>query len=72
MALKAKPLGGASREKLVAALQEVVREPVERLNVNVPKSKLKAFKLKAATEDKTMSELVNQWINAYLDVDQEK
>lgn len=69
MALKAKPLGGMSREKLEEALKEVTKEPMERLNVNVPRSLYKAFKVKAAAEDTSMSEMINRWIADYVGPD---
>ena len=69
MALKAKPLGGMSREKLEAALREVNKEPTERLNVNVPHSLFKAFKVKAAADDSTMTAMINRWIEEYVGAD---
>lgn len=48
------------------ALKEVTKEPVKRLNVNIPESRLKQFKIKAITEGTDMSTLINQWINNYL------
>ncbi len=69
MALKAKPLGGMSREKLEEALREVTKEPMERLNVNVPRSVYKAFKVKAAAGDTSMSEMINRWIADYVGPD---
>lgn len=49
-----------------AAVAEASREPVKRLNVNLPESVLKQFKAKAAMEGKDMSELVKGWIEGYL------
>lgn len=53
-------------DQKAAAIADVTREPVKRLNVNVPESVLKQFKAKAVLEGKDMSELVNGWIAAYL------
>lgn len=69
MALKAKPLGGMSREKLEEALKEVTKEPMERLNVNVPRSLYKAFKVKTAADDTSMTEMINRWIADYVGPD---
>ena len=49
-----------------AAIADVTKEPLKRLNVNLPESMMKQFKAKAAMEGKEMSELVNGWINQYL------
>lgn len=48
------------------AIEDVQAESTRRLNVNVPASNYKAFKLKAVQNDVDMSELVNQWINEYI------
>ena len=53
-------------EQKEAAIAEVSREPVKRLNVNLPESILKQFKAQAAMEGKDMSELVKGWIENYL------
>jgi predicted HicB family RNase H-like nuclease len=67
MALKAKPLGTVkSRNKLESALEEVSKEPTDRLNVNVPHSVYKQLKMKALEHETTVSELVNLWINKYI------
>ena len=50
-----------------AAIQEVTKEPIKRLNVNIVESKLKRFKGKAATEGLEMTTLINQWVDEYLD-----
>jgi predicted DNA binding CopG/RHH family protein len=39
---------------------------MKRLNVNIPESRLKAFKVKAITEGTDMSSLINQWVDNYL------
>jgi predicted DNA binding CopG/RHH family protein len=49
-----------------AAIQEVKKEPMKRLNVNIPESKLKQFKGKAVSEGLEMSTLVHTWIDEYL------
>lgn len=48
------------------AIKEVKKEPIKRLNVNVPESRFKAFKMKAISEDEDMTKLINQWIESYL------
>lgn len=49
-----------------AAIADVTKEPLKRLNVNLPESVMKQFKAKAAMEGKEMSALVSEWINHYL------
>lgn len=53
-------------EQKETAIAEVSREPVKRLNVNLPESLLKQFKAQAAMDGKDMSELVKSWIEGYL------
>ena len=55
-----------SSKQKEAAIQEVTKEPMKRLNVNIPESKFKAFKGKASTEGLEMTTLVNQWVDEYL------
>ena len=50
-----------------AAIQEVTKEPMKRLNVNIAESKLMQFKAKSASEGKDMSTLIHQWIGEYLE-----
>ncbi len=54
------------KKKKTAAIADVTKEPLKRLNVNLPESVMKQFKAKAAMEGKEMSELVSGWINQYL------
>lgn len=49
-----------------AAIQEVKKEPMKRLNVNIAESKLKQFKGKAASEGLEMSTLIHTWVDEYL------
>ena len=53
-------------DQKTAAIADVTKEPLKRLNVNLPESVMKQFKAKAAIEGKEMSELVNLWISTYL------
>lgn len=48
------------------AIANVTAEAMKRLNVNVPTSKYRSLKIKAAKEDKEISELVNKWIDEYI------
>jgi hypothetical protein len=52
----------------IEAIEEVKEDVIRRLNVNIPARKLKAFKIKAAQNDKEMSELVNKWVDEYLSI----
>jgi len=49
-----------------AAMEDVRKESVKRLNANVPASIYQELQVKAATEGRKINELVNQWINEYL------
>ena len=53
-------------DQKTAAIADVTKEPLKRLNVNLPESVMKQFKAKSVMEGKGMSELVNGWINQYL------
>lgn len=64
--LKAKVVGQRHQQKLNEAMEEVLREPEVRLNVNMPKSLYKALKARAAQDDVAISHLVKSWVNEYL------
>ena len=53
-------------DQKTAAIADVTKEPLKRLNVNLPESVMKQFKAKAAMDGKEMSALVSEWINQYL------
>lgn len=55
-----------SSKQKEAAIQEVTKEPMKRLNVNIAESKLMQFKAKSASEGKDMSTLIHQWMDDYL------
>ena len=69
MSLKAAAAGKKSRMSVhkEQALQEVAKEPMKRLNVNLPESLLREFKVKAAAEGRDMSSLVGEWVRGYLE-----
>ena len=58
-----KKRNSTSKQKTI---KDVTQEPVKRLNVNIPESRLRAFKVKAITEGTDMSALINQWVEDYL------
>ena len=68
MSLKAAAAGKKNRRSTQKeqALQEVTKEPMKRLNVNLPESLLREFKVKAAGEGRDMSSLVGEWVREYL------
>lgn len=66
--LKPKPFDQVQSEKLASAMEEVTKEPLARLNVDLPKSLHKAFKARAASNGVTISDLVRQWAIEYLSV----
>jgi len=47
-------------------IKDVTQEPIKRLNVNIPESRLRAFKVKAITEGTDMSALINEWVDDYI------
>jgi len=49
-----------------AAMEDVRKESTKRLNANVPASVYNQLRVKAAQNDVTINELVNDWINEYL------
>ena len=53
-------------DQKTAAIADVTKEPLKRLNVNLPESVMKQFKAKSVMEGKDMSALVNEWIDHYL------
>jgi len=53
-------------DQKTAAIADVTKEPLKRLNVNLPESVMKQFKAKAVMEGKDMSELVSRWIAEYI------
>lgn len=53
-------------DQKTAAIADVTKEPLKRLNVNLPESVMKQFKAKSVMEGKDMSELVSGWITSYL------
>lgn len=65
-AVKAKKKRGNTKQK-DAAIADVTKESIKRLNVNVPSSVYQKFKVKAAVQDTDMSAIVNQWILDYLE-----
>lgn len=64
--LKAKQLEQDRSEKLTSAIEEVTKEPMVRLNVNVPQNLYRKLKVKAATDGVHLSDLVNQWAQEYV------
>ncbi len=48
------------------AIEDVRKEPMKRLNANIPESKYRALQIKAAQEGRKINELVNLWIDEYL------
>jgi len=53
-------------EGKAAAIEDVRKEPVKRLNANVPASVYQQLQIKAAQEGRKINELVNTWIIEYL------
>lgn len=50
-----------------AAMEDVRKEPIKRLNANVPASTYKELQVKAAQDGRKINDLVNQWILEYLE-----
>lgn len=65
MALKAKKSSRESSGKK-EAIESVTAEAIKRLNINIPESKHKALKIKAAENGETISEAILKWVDEYL------
>ena len=50
-----------------AALEEVAKEEMVRLNLNVPTSLRQRLKLQAVKEERDMSEIMTELLEGYLD-----
>lgn len=64
--LKPKPFDQVQSEKLASAMEEVTKEPLARLNVDLPKSLHHDLKVRAAAEGVCISDLVRLWVTEYL------
>lgn len=65
MVLKIK-IGNRLNTNKEKAIQDVTIDKIVRLNVNLPNTVLKQFKLKTVQNNITMSELILTWINEYI------
>lgn len=65
MVLKIK-IGNRLNTNKEKAIQDVTVDKIVRLNVNLPNTVLKQFKLKTVQNNITMSELILIWINEYI------
>lgn len=65
MVLKIK-IGNRLNTNKEKAIQNVTIDKMVRLNVNLPNTLLKQFKLKTVQNNITMSELILTWINEYI------
>lgn len=65
MVLKIK-IGNRLNTNKEKAIQDVTIDKMVRLNVNLPNTVLKQFKLKTVQNNITMSELILTWINEYI------
>ncbi|MFP3011950.1 MAG: hypothetical protein ACEY3D_02990 [Rickettsia sp.] len=65
MVLKIK-IGNRLNTNKEQAIQDVTIDKIVRLNVNLPNTVLKQFKLKTVQNNITMSELILKWINEYI------
>lgn len=48
------------------AIRDVTVDKTVRINVNLPNTVLKKFKLKTVENNTTMSEIILQWVNDYI------
>ncbi len=67
--LKSKPL---ERVRQDVPIQDVTREDVGRVNINVPLSLRKRWKTAAVQADRSMSEMIIEAMNKYLDTQMSK
>ena len=65
MALKIKKTTRPSAA-LEEAMVELKKEETQMLSVFIPKSILKAFKIKAAEEETTMTKVILKYVNQYI------
>ncbi|KJW01823.1 hypothetical protein REIP_1749 [Rickettsia endosymbiont of Ixodes pacificus] len=65
MVLKIK-IGNRLNTNKEKAIKDVTSDKIVRLNVNLPNTLLKQFKLKTVQNNITMSELILIWINEYI------
>lgn len=68
MSLKKAVSQKASRDSEAKAqsIKDVTEEQMVRVNFLIPKSVQKAFKARALQDDVSMSELMNKWVNEYI------
>lgn len=64
--LKSKQIGTRENANLEVAMSDLVREPLVRLNVNLPQSQYRAFRKKALENDVSVTTLVGRWVKAYV------
>jgi hypothetical protein len=64
MGLKSKPLDKVRPD---VPVDEVTRETIGRVNINVPLSVRKRWKTAAVQADRPMSDMIIEAMNAYLD-----
>jgi hypothetical protein len=64
--LKVKKPGTTQHPQAEKVRATVTQETTVRLNVDVPKSRRKALKARAAEEDRTIGDIVNELIDRYL------
>lgn len=67
--LKSKPL---ERVRKDVPIHDVTREDVGRVNINVPLSLRKRWKTAAVQADRSMSEMIIEAMNKYLDTQMSK
>lgn len=67
--LKSKPLEQVRQD---VPIQDVTREDVGRVNINVPLSLRKRWKTAAVQADRSMSEMIIEAMNKYLDTQMNK
>lgn len=64
--LRAKSVDQVRSEKLNAAMEEVTKEPLARLNVNIPQSQYRALRKKAMENGISLTVLVGKWVSEYV------
>lgn len=64
--LKAKQIGTRENANLEVAKSDLVKEPLVRLNVNLPQGQYRALRKKALENDVSVTALVGRWVRAYV------
>tara|TARA_R110002167_G_scaffold220096_1_gene424651 strand:- start:17 stop:223 length:207 start_codon:yes stop_codon:yes gene_type:complete len=66
MSLSIKKSNNRTSEGKTEAIAEIIKEKTKKLNVLLPVTKHKSFKIKCMQNGDNMSALINKWISQYV------